>query len=153
MQLNYTRPGLTPSQAPPSAHREYDGEENSRDLPEEPALCGERLEAVLSARPYLHQLVAVAQEPQHLAALERRAVHLRELSPQQVKDEPCISAVILVPPLRQSPDLGRIPNEHPVAEALQQFDESCAVAAGLYPNDHFACQAGVEATDIIPSVL
>jgi hypothetical protein len=36
---------------------------------------------------------------------------------------------------------------------LQQFDEPCTVAAGFYPNDHFVCEAGVEATDIIPFVL
>jgi hypothetical protein len=47
------------------------------------------------------------------------------------------------------PDLGRVADEHAVAEPFDEFDEPGAVAAGLYPDDHFAREAGIEAADII----
>jgi hypothetical protein len=39
-----------------------------------------------------------------------------------------------------------------VAESLNEFDEPCAVAAGLDADDHLAGECGIEAADIIPLV-
>jgi hypothetical protein len=81
-------------------------------------------------------------------------MNLRELPPQQqVKDESRVPPVILLPPLRQSPDLRSVADEHAVAEALDEFDEPGAVAARLDPDDHLAGECGIEPADIISLVI
>jgi hypothetical protein len=78
-------------------------------------------------------------------------VDSRELiSQQEVEDEGGVSPVILLPALRQPPDLGRVADEYLMAEPLDEFDKPGTVPAGFDPDDHLAREAEIEATDIIP---
>jgi hypothetical protein len=68
---------------------------------------------------------------------------------QQVKDEPRVKWVILLPPPNQPPDLCAVANEHAVAESLDWLDEPGGLTAGLSADDYFARESGVEVAEFI----
>ena len=47
------------------------------------------------------------------------------------------------------PDLGRVADEHAVAQSFDEFDEPGAVAARLDPDDHLTGECGIESADIV----
>jgi hypothetical protein len=59
-------------------------------------------------------------------------VYLRKLSfEQELKDEPHIASIILLPTPGDSSDLGCVADEHPIAQPLHHLNESGTISASL----------------------
>jgi hypothetical protein len=115
---------------------------------------GQHPQAVLDLRPHSDEAVTVAQQPQHLAALQRRQSHPRELPPhQRIEDEFSVTPVVLLLAPGAAADFDRIAEPHPVAETRRQLLEPGAVAAGLQPDNDLAGEPGIEAAEVVTLVM
>ena len=120
----------------------------------ETGIDGQRMQRIDHHRPQLHQLVPVTQLPQHFPTLPRITKERRKLvMHQQVQQQVGITAIVLLSPSRQPPDLSRITHQQLMAQLLHQLLEPVGVTTGFDADNHFPLKLTVEPLDVITLML
>jgi len=102
---------------------------------------------------------SIAAQPEESAVgfsplrIVRRSLHRGEFENvdghQQIQDQIFISPIILLPPSRQLPDLGRISYQQLMAYFFHHLFKPVRVPTSLDPHNHFTAELTVESSDVI----
>src|SRR2546425_548072 len=113
--------------------------------PRQTGLQRQRLQTVLDDGAHLDQLVTVTQHAQNLATLERRSMQPRKfIVNQQLQNQFRVAPIVLLPPARPAPNLGRVAQPDFVPQRFEQLFEPGAVTTGFQPDDHAPHELRVE---------